>query len=128
MHGFELLQQPADTLAKRVLATLASGWRGLITTKEPKDAIPGPIGSFVLARAGHVRAIPPGEIRCAVRGILIGLALLSGSGLPAPRVLKRRVDKTIKEITRLLRTTGGRWRGAVPEEWNEAKPERGTLH
>jgi hypothetical protein len=34
-------------------------------------------------------------------------------------VLPRRVDKTIKEIARPLQSKpGGRWRGAIPPEWN----------
>jgi hypothetical protein len=88
---------------------------GMIVVKEPGDDIPGPVGGFLLAPPGHVRGIPSNELQAAVGGILIGLSLQVGADLPAPRAFKRRVDKTIEEIARVLQgKPGGRWRGALP--------------
>src|SRR5215831_8090664 len=45
-----------------------------------------------------------------------------------PRTGERRVDKTFKEIARLLQSKpGGRWRGAIPPEWTCAMHNPGGL-
>jgi hypothetical protein len=115
-----LLQLDADTPAKRVLATLASGLGGMIVLKEPADIdLPGPLGGFLLVRPGAVRDIAPSYIETAVRGILIGQIMMGGDSLPTPRILRRRTAKMVKEIAKLLQSrhnphprpmTGGRER------------------